>query len=349
MRIHRRSRRHIGMSTAAAVACLSGSAALLGSGQAGAATVSGPTASWNYLLYESPTDPHTVQAQNFAKDVSSATGGKVTIKTVTPGQLPYQLPQFLQAVQSGGAQMADAYSTGVGGESPAANLAGLPFIATTYPQQQAFVKALTPYLATSFSKFGATLLYWYDWPTEQIYGNGSAPTSLSSFNGMKMRSEGGSVNVLEDSLGAVPVTLSTSEVATAWQSGVIQANDASDIAIIGNGWTPFVKWSYMINAGPTPSFVVVSKKAMSSLSPSERSAVLSVAKQYQAKLATSSPQLDSSSAKKLESGGVKPIAVPASVRKTLQKVAAAYATTYAQQNGLTKALQDGQKAVNGVG
>ena len=74
---------------------------------------------------------HTENISQFAKDVDTATGGKLKI-TVHANARLFKAPEIKRAVQGGQAQMGEILLANFANESPIYALDGVPFLATGY-------------------------------------------------------------------------------------------------------------------------------------------------------------------------------------------------------------------------
>ena len=139
------------------------------------------------------------------------------------------------------------------------------------------VTKLTAYIfnVADIGRWNATLLMPSPLPQYNIVGVGDAPATLADFEGLSVRATGGIGKAME-SIGAVPTSMSATEVRQAMDSGVVKAVSFAPHAhmsfgTIENGtW-----WTTNLNPGTVNCPVVVNSDALADLSDAERDALLS--------------------------------------------------------------------------
>src|SRR3954466_9003612 len=102
----------------------------------GAALTAAPASAqtkWNLPAGYPSDNPHTENLVAFAKDVDTATSGKLQI-TVHPGASLFKAPDIKRAVATGQAQMGEVLLSIHENEDPVFGLDVVPFLATSYPQ-----------------------------------------------------------------------------------------------------------------------------------------------------------------------------------------------------------------------
>ncbi len=104
----------------------------------------------------SNTNFHTINLTDFAKEVSTATSGKLDI-TVHGNASLFKAPEIKRAVATGQAQMGEILLSLHENEDPLFGLDVVPFLATSYPQAKKLwdvsKKAITDKLAAQGIRF----------------------------------------------------------------------------------------------------------------------------------------------------------------------------------------------------
>ena len=112
-------------------------------------------------------------------------------------------------------------------------------------------------------------------PQYNILGVGKAPSSLEQFEGLSVRATGGIGKAMK-ALGAVPTSMSATEVRQALDSGVIKAVAFAPHAHMSFGTVETGKWwTTNLNPGTVNCPVVVNSDALAKLSKKHRKALLS--------------------------------------------------------------------------
>src|SRR5437660_12320982 len=101
---------------------------------------------WNLPAAYPADNPHSENLVAFAKDVETATSGKLQI-TVHPGASLFKAPDIKRAVATGQAQIGEVLLSIHENEDPVFGLDVVPFLATSYPQSMKLYQATTAAIA----------------------------------------------------------------------------------------------------------------------------------------------------------------------------------------------------------
>ncbi len=135
-----------------------------------------------------------------------------------------------------------------------------------------------PAVKKDLARWNATLLMPSPLPQYNILGVGKAPTSLEGFKGLTVRATGGIGKAMK-ALGAVPTSMSATEVRQALDSGVVKAVAFAPHAHMAFGTVETGKWwTTNLNPGTVNCPVVVNSDALAKLSKKHRKALLSSVK-----------------------------------------------------------------------
>jgi TRAP-type C4-dicarboxylate transport system substrate-binding protein len=232
-----------------------------------AEAVKNASINWDLITYWSviADTPHGRALKDFVNTVKKKTNNKLVITIRPAGELPYKANEFVRVVGEGSVQMADALVGPVGSYLKLTEFSFMPFSAQNVEQIQRLMELLKPYTTKQLEKYGVTYLSWYAWPEQQIWGSGKPIKSLDDFKGRKIRTVGAEQAKFFKRLGAVPVTLSTAEVATSLQLGVIDAAVTTAITILPAHWYEFVDWGYLLNMNFATSLFIVNSTALNGL------------------------------------------------------------------------------------
>ena len=111
-------------------------------------------------------------------------------------------------------------------------------------------------------------------PQYNVAGVGKAPESLADFKGMRIRATGG-IGKAFKSIGAVPTSMTASEVYNSLESGVISAVSFAQHAHLAFRTVDVAKWwTTNLNPGTVNCPVVVNQKAFDKLSKEHKEALL---------------------------------------------------------------------------
>jgi TRAP-type C4-dicarboxylate transport system substrate-binding protein len=123
---------------------------------------------WNLPAAYPATNPHSENLVAFAKDVETATGGKLKI-TVHPGASLFKAPEIKRAVATGQAQMGEVLLSIHENEDPLFGIDVVPFLAVSFPDSMKLYKASKPAIEKKLTAQGLTLLFAVPWAPQGIY------------------------------------------------------------------------------------------------------------------------------------------------------------------------------------
>jgi TRAP-type C4-dicarboxylate transport system substrate-binding protein len=261
--------------------------AILAGFVAAAALATGATAQTKWDLYATTgvTHPITIRFQMFSDEVKKATDGKLEILVRPAGELPFRATEVVKATGVGQVQLASGYHGFVGGDIPAASIAGLPFLVQTGEELEKVYPIIEKYTAPLFQKRGIKVLFWHTWPTQNLYGRGTPIRTIEDFNGRKIRSTDGKQAEMLKQLGAASVSLTTAEVPVAMERGVADGFLTAAFNVVGSKWYEFTQWAWIgnINIGG-PDYMLMNIKAYNQLPPDVKTKLDATAASFSPKM-----------------------------------------------------------------
>ncbi len=162
-------------------------------------------------------------------------------------------------------------------KNPSITVLELPFLGVTSLEQEVEV-SMAVYQSQAaiddLARWNATLLMPSPLPQYNIIGKGDAPQTLADFEGMAVRATGGVGRALA-AVGAVPTSMSATEVRQALDSGVVSAVAFAPHAHMSFGTIESATWwTTNLNSGTVNCPVVVNTDALNDLSDDNREALL---------------------------------------------------------------------------
>src|SRR5689334_8671030 len=140
---------------------------------------------WNLPAAYPADNPHSENLVAFAKDVETATGGKLQI-TVHPGASLFKAPDIKRAVQTGQAQIGEVLLSLHENEDPIFGIDVVPFLATSYPEAKRLWDASKPAIEKKLNAQGLKLLFAVPWAPQGIYAKKDLNT-IEDMKGLKWR------------------------------------------------------------------------------------------------------------------------------------------------------------------
>lgn len=217
----------------------------------------------------------TEHVERLAELVSEKTNGEFTLN-ISYGGLSKNT-ENLDGISIGAFEMAQFCAGYHADKNPSITVLELPFLGVGSLEEEVKVSMAVynhPAVQADLGRWNATLLMPSPLPQYNIVGKGDAARSLDDFKGLTVRATGG-IGKAMTVVGAVPTSMSATEVRQAMDSGIVKAVSFAPHAhmsygtIENAGW-----WTTNLNPGTVNCPVVVNSDALADLSDSEREALL---------------------------------------------------------------------------
>ena len=273
---------------------------------------------WDMPTAYGATNFHTENAQQFANDIDSASGGKLKL-TVHAAASLFKANEIKRAVQGGQAQIGEILLTGYSNEDSMFGLDSVPFLATSYADAAKLYKVSKKALDERFAKQGMKILYAVPWPPQGVYANKELKSG-ADMKGLKLRSYSPSISRIAELVGAQPVTVQVAELAQAMATGVVNANITSGATGYDTKTWEYVKYYYDTQAWLPKNAVIVSQKAFDALDKPTQDAVLKAAADAESRGWKTSEEKNKWYLEQLAKNGMKVEAPSAALKSDLKKV-----------------------------
>jgi len=229
---------------------------------------------WNVSLW-GKRRAFTEHVEKLAELVSDKTGGDFTLN-ISYGGLSKNT-ENLDGISIGAFEMAQFCAGYHRDKNPSITVLELPFLGVDSLELERDLSMAVydhPAVKEDLARWNATLLMPSPMPQYNIVGMGDAPSKLADFEGFAVRATGG-IGVAMEKIGAVPTSMSATEVRPAMDSGVIKGAAFAPhahmaFATIEKGeW-----WTTNLNPGTVNCPVVVNTDALDALPEAHRAALL---------------------------------------------------------------------------
>ncbi len=229
---------------------------------------------WNVSLW-GKRRAFTEHVEKLAELVNEKTNGEFTLN-ISYGGLSKN-KENLDGISIGAFEMAQFCAGYHRDKNPSITVLELPFLGVTSLRQEVDLSMAVyqhPAVIEDLGRWEATLLMPSPLPQYNLVGVGDAPATLADFTGLSVRATGG-IGAAMETIGAVPTSMSASEVRQAMDSGIVKAVSFAPHAhmsfgTIENGtW-----WTTNLNPGTVNCPVVVNNDALADLSDEHRDALL---------------------------------------------------------------------------
>ncbi|KRE23884.1 C4-dicarboxylate ABC transporter substrate-binding protein [Bosea sp. Root483D1] len=176
---------------------------------------------WNLPAAYPSDNPHSENLVLFAKDVETATSGKLQI-TVHPGAALFKAPEIKRAVASGQAQMGEVLMSLHENEDPVFGIDVVPFLATSFADSLKLYKASKAAVEKKLDSQGVKLLFMVPWAPQGVYTKKELST-IDDMKGLKWRAYNVGTARLGELLGMQSVTIQAAELPQALATGVVNS------------------------------------------------------------------------------------------------------------------------------
>ena len=229
---------------------------------------------WNVSLWGTRR-AFTEHVEKLAELVSQKTGGEFTLNLSYGGLSKNR--ENLDGISIGAFEMAQFCAGYHYDKNPSITVLELPFLGVSTLEQEAEISRAVyrhPAVVEDIARWNATLLMPSPLPQYNIAGVGEGPLTLNDYEGLAVRATGG-IGKAMAAIGAVPTSMSATEVRQALDSGVVKAVAFAPHAHMSFGTVESAKWwTTNLNPGTVNCPVVVNTDALAALSDAERDALL---------------------------------------------------------------------------
>jgi TRAP-type C4-dicarboxylate transport system substrate-binding protein len=294
---------------------------------------------WDMPMAYAATNFHSEMGVVFADKVRDYTGGKIDI-TVHAGGSLFKGGEIKRAVQTGQAPIGERFMSAHANEAPLLGWDNLPFIATTYEENNKLWEAAQDKVNAQLDSLNLVALYTCPWPGQGFYFN-KAVTSSADTKGVKFRSYNAATATFAKELGMTPVQIEAAELSQALATGVAESFISSGSTGYDRKVWEHLSHYYKVNAWLPRNYVIVNKGVWNNLDDGTRSAVQKAADETGAACAAKSAQLANWYFEQLESNGMKVEDASPAFLKELQATGAKM-----QSDWLAAVGSDGQAIID---
>lgn len=299
---------------------------------------------WDMPMAYSATNFHSEHGVVFANKVKEYSKGDLEI-TVHPGGSLFKGGEIKRAVQTGQAPIGERFMSAHANELPILGWDNLPFLATTYADNDKLWAAAKDKVNAALAKQNLVSLYTCPWPGQGFYFKKEVASSKDT-QGIKFRSYNSATATFAKELGMVPVQVEAAELSQALATGVAEA-------FISSGSTGYDRkvWEhlthyYKVNAWLPRNYVMVNKGAWDGLKPDTQAAIQKAADETGAACAAKSAELSSFYFDELAKNGMTVEDAGPEFLKELQVIGAKMTETWLKDAGSEgQAIIDAYKAM----
>ena len=230
------------------------------------ASLAAPVAAetWDMPMAYSASNFHSATGAEFAKCVTTGTGGEIEIVTHPSGAL-FPGAQIKRAIQTGQVPIGERLLSGHQNENALFGFDSIPFLATSFDDSDKLWKAAKPALEKVLADQNLTLLYAVPWPPQGLYFKNEV-NSVADMKGIKFRSYNNATSRLAELTGMLPVTIEAAEISQAFATGVADSMVSSGSTGYDRKVWESLNYFYEVDAWLPRNYVMVNSDVWSGVS-----------------------------------------------------------------------------------
>lgn len=237
------------------IARLSAAAALAAASPAYAAE------KWDMPMAYSGSNFHSVTGAEFAKCVTTGTGGEIEIVTHPSGSL-FPGAQIKRAIQTGQVPIGERLLSGHQNENAIFGVDSVPFLATSFDDADKLWEAAKPTMEEILADQNLTLLYSVPWPPQGLYFRDEV-NSVADMEGVKFRSYNNATSRLAELTGMLPVVIEAAEISQAFATGVADSMVSSGATGYDRKVWESLNYFYEVDAWLPRNYIMVNSDVWS--------------------------------------------------------------------------------------
>ena len=176
---------------------------------------------WDMPMAYAASNFHTATGTEFAKCVTTGTGGDIEITTHPSGSL-FKGDDIKRAVQTGQAPIGERLLSSHQNENALFGFDSVPFLATSFDDAEKLWKIAKEPLTKLLDEQNLVLLYSVPWPPQGLYFKKEV-NSVADMKGIKFRSYNNATAKLAELTGMLPVSIEAAEISQAFATGVAES------------------------------------------------------------------------------------------------------------------------------
>lgn len=286
---------------------------------------------WDLPAAYPATNFHSENLIQFAKDLDTATAGKLKI-TVHANASLFKANEIKRAVQGGQAQIGEVLLVNFENENPIFGTDGIPFLAASYADSKRLYDAQKPVLDKVLAAQGMKLLYAVAWPSQGIFSKKEI-NSVADLRGIKWRAYSPATAKIAELIGAQPVTIQAAELSQALATGVVESYMSSGSTGFDTKTYESLKYFYDTQAWLPKNAVIVNKKSFDALDPATQASLTKMAAEAETRGWKVSAEKDGFYKKALGEKGMKVVTPSPKLMDDMRQVGSIMLTDWQKKAG----------------
>nr|WP_231514982.1 TRAP transporter substrate-binding protein [Oceanobacillus salinisoli] len=250
---------------------------------AGCQNAAGQSNTEQLKLAHNQTLDHPVHLSlvEFGRLVEEKSDGAITVKIYPNGQLGSER-EVIELTQTGAVDVAKVSASALEGFASDYSVFSLPYVFEDYETFQKVMnnEKVTNELYYQTEDIGFIGLTYYNAGERNLYTKDREVHDVSDMRGLKVRVQPSQTSVqMIEYLGGIPTAMAYGEVYTALQSGVIDAAENNETALVGNNHGEVAKYYMYTGHQIVPDMVIMNAKRFNQFSDEQQAIIEEAAKE----------------------------------------------------------------------
>lgn len=226
---------------------------------------------WDLPMAYSGSNFHSVTGAEFARCITTGTGGDIEV-TTHPGGSLFKGGDIKRALQTGQAPIGERLLSGHQNENAIFGVDSIPFLATSFDDADKLWQAAKPVMTEVLDKQNLVLLYSVPWPPQGLYFKKEVK-EVSDMKGVKFRSYNNATARLAELTGMLPVSIEAAEISQAFATGVAESMVSSGATGYDRKVWESLTHFYEVDAWLPRNYMLVNKDVWSDVSDANKNII----------------------------------------------------------------------------
>ncbi|WP_067729292.1 TRAP transporter substrate-binding protein [Oceanobacillus damuensis] len=211
----------------------------------------------------------------FGRLVEEKSNDSIQVKIFPNGQLGSER-EVIELTQTGAVDVSKVSASALEGFESDYSIFSLPYVFESYEEFEQIMndKSITDQIYQQTEKIGFIGLTYYNAGTRHLYTKDREVHDVSDMRGLKTRVQPSQTSVkMVEALGGIPTAMAYGEVYTALQSGVIDAAENNETALVGNNHGEVAKYYMYTGHQIVPDMLIMNAESFNRFSEEEQTII----------------------------------------------------------------------------
>ena len=226
---------------------------------------------WDLPMAYSGSNFHSVTGAEFAKCVTTGTGGDIEIVTHPSGSL-FAGADIKRAVQTGQVPIGERLLSAHQNENALFGWDSVPFLVSSFDEHEKLYEIAKPHMEELLAEQNLTLLYSVPWPPQGLYFRNEV-NSVADMDGIKFRSYNNATARLAELTGMLPVAIEAAEISQAFATGVADSMVSSGATGYDRKVWESLNYFYSVDAWLPRNYMLINSDVWADVSDANKNVI----------------------------------------------------------------------------